>query len=61
AKQIINLLLVSNNFYSVVLYRRYYLKRKRQNYCIQFGHSLWSANELPAQEVNEISKTDNTL
>ena len=25
---------------------------KVTNYCIWFGHSLWSANQLPAQEVN---------
>ena len=27
-------------------------KKKMTNYCIWFGHSLWSASQLPAQEVN---------
>ena len=24
---------------------------KETDYCIRFGHSLWSVNQLPAQEV----------
>ncbi|CAD1473564.1 unnamed protein product, partial [Heterotrigona itama] len=24
-------------------------KKKATNYCIRFGHSLWSANQLAAQ------------
>ncbi|CAD1476014.1 unnamed protein product, partial [Heterotrigona itama] len=27
--------------------------KKATNYCIRFGHSLWSANQLPAQGVEE--------
>ncbi|KOX80643.1 hypothetical protein WN51_05498 [Melipona quadrifasciata] len=27
-------------------------KKKATNYCIRFGHSLWSANQLPAQGLN---------
>ena len=45
AKQIINLLLLSN-FYRVQK------KKKGTNYGIRLGHSLWSANQLPAQSVN---------
>ena len=26
-------------------------KKKATNYCIRFGHSLWSANQSPAQGV----------
>ncbi|CAD1481295.1 unnamed protein product, partial [Heterotrigona itama] len=48
-KQMINLLLLSNNFYPVIYYTDEFQK-KATNYCIRFGHSLWSANQLPAQE-----------
>ncbi|CAD1470226.1 unnamed protein product, partial [Heterotrigona itama] len=53
AKRIISLLLLSSNFYPVILYRRIQKKKKKKttNYCIRFGHSLWSANQLPAQEA----------
>ncbi|KOX77708.1 hypothetical protein WN51_09373 [Melipona quadrifasciata] len=51
AKQMIRLLLL-NNFYPVISYRRVQKKKKATNYCIRFGHSLWSANRLPAQRVN---------
>ena len=44
AKQIINLLLV-NNFYPVISYTDEF-KKKAMNYCIRFGHSLWSVNQL---------------
>ncbi|CAD1469708.1 unnamed protein product, partial [Heterotrigona itama] len=47
-KQIIDLLLLSNNFYPMISYR---FKKKKVNYCTRFGHSLWSANQLPAQGV----------
>ncbi|CAD1479125.1 unnamed protein product, partial [Heterotrigona itama] len=50
AKQIISLLL--HNFYPVI-YRTDEFKKKVTNYCIRFGHSLWSANQLPAQGVKE--------
>ncbi|CAD1469031.1 unnamed protein product, partial [Heterotrigona itama] len=50
-KQIINFLLLSNNFYPVIYYTDEFQK-KATNYCARFGHSLWSANQLPAQEVN---------
>ena len=42
AKQIINVLLL-NNFYLVMSYRRVQKKKEATNYCIRFGHSLWSA------------------
>ena len=45
-------LLPLNNFYPVISsYRRVQEKKKATNYCIRFGHSLWSANQLPAQRV----------
>ncbi|CAD1477020.1 unnamed protein product [Heterotrigona itama] len=39
-----------NNFHPVIFdpYRRVEKERKATNYCVQFGHSLWSANHLPA-------------
>ena len=43
AKQIINLF---------QWYHTDELKKKATNYCVRFGHSLWSVNQLPAQEVN---------
>ena len=46
-------LLFLNNFYGVTLYRRVQKKKKARNYCIRFGHSLWSANQLPAQGVKD--------
>ncbi|CAD1480477.1 unnamed protein product, partial [Heterotrigona itama] len=49
AKQIINLLLLSNNFYPVILYRRVQKESDELLY-IWFGHSLWSVNQLPVQE-----------
>ncbi|CAD1476133.1 unnamed protein product, partial [Heterotrigona itama] len=49
AKQIINLLLLSNNF-CPKSYHTYEFKKKVTNYRIRFGHSLWSANQLPVQE-----------
>ncbi|KOX80801.1 hypothetical protein WN51_03863 [Melipona quadrifasciata] len=48
AKQMTSLL-PFNNFYPVILYRRVQKKKKARNCCIRFGHSLWSANQLPAQ------------
>ena len=42
AKQMTSLLPV-NNFYPVISYRRVQKKKKATNYCIRFGHSLWSA------------------
>ena len=44
-------LLFLNNFYPVISHRRVQKKKKSTNYCIRFGHSLWSANQLPAQGV----------
>ncbi|CAD1476106.1 unnamed protein product, partial [Heterotrigona itama] len=35
-----------NNFYPVMSYRRV---QEESDYCIRFGHSLWSANQLPTQ------------
>ncbi|CAD1480661.1 unnamed protein product, partial [Heterotrigona itama] len=42
AKQIINLSLLSHSYPE--------FKKKATHYCIEFGHSLWSANQLPVQE-----------
>ena len=50
AEQMMSLLLV-NNFYPMISHRRVQRKKKATNYCIRFGHSLWSANQLPAQGV----------
>ena len=36
------------NFYSFYPIDEFERKRKT-NYCIRFGHSLWSATQLPAQ------------
>ena len=46
-------LLLLNNFYRAISYRRVQKKKKATNYCIRFGHSLWSANQLPAQGVKD--------
>ena len=56
AKQIINLLLL-NNFYPVISYQRLQKEKKATKYCTRFGHSLWSANQLPAQgvETNDLN------
>ena len=42
-------LLPLDNFYPVTLCRRVRKKKKATNYCIRFGHSLRSANQLPTQ------------
>ena len=44
-KQMISLLLL-NNFCPVISYRRVRDRRKATNYCIRFGLSLWSVNQL---------------
>ena len=36
-------------------HRRVQKEKKATNYYVRFGHSLWSANQLPAQEVNAAS------
>ena len=41
-KQIANLLLLSN-IYPVITYSIDEFKKKATNYCVRFGHSLWSA------------------
>ena len=46
-------LLLFNNFYLVISYRRGQKKKEATNYRIPFGHSLWSANQLPAQGVKK--------
>ena len=53
AKQIINLLLL-NNFYPMISYDTDEFKKKVTNYCVRFGRSLWSANQLPAQGIDEL-------
>ncbi|KOX79319.1 hypothetical protein WN51_09121 [Melipona quadrifasciata] len=35
---------------NMISYQRVQKKKKATNYCIRFGHSLWSANQLSAQE-----------
>ncbi|CAD1475057.1 unnamed protein product, partial [Heterotrigona itama] len=38
----------------IISIQRYHtdeFKKNATNYCVRFGHSLWSANQLPAQEV----------
>ena len=60
AKQMTSLLLL-NNFYRVTSYRRVEKKRKATNHCIRFGHSLWSANQLPAQGVWSLNKSQIAL
>ena len=42
-----------NDFYPVISYRSVQKEKKATNYCTRFGHSLWSANQLPAQEVRK--------
>ncbi|CAD1474737.1 unnamed protein product, partial [Heterotrigona itama] len=49
AKLILNLLLLGNNFYPVILYRRV---QKESDELLRFDHSLWFVNQLPAQEAN---------
>ena len=41
----ISLLLV-NNFHPMISCRRVEKKQKSTNYCIRFGHSLWSAQPV---------------
>ena len=52
AKEIINLLLHSNLY--PVIYRL--IKKKDELLYDEFGHSLWSANQLLAQEVKRTSR-----
>ncbi|KOX80644.1 Mannosyl-oligosaccharide 1,2-alpha-mannosidase IB [Melipona quadrifasciata] len=44
---------------AMISYRRVQKKKKATNYCIEFGHSLWSANQLPAQgpDVNIVARS----
>ena len=51
AKQIINLLIL-NNFYPVISYRRVQKKKKATNYRTRFGHSLWSAISCQRKRLN---------
>ena len=54
AEQMINRLLL-NHFHSVISSpNEFKRKRKRRMYCIRFGHSLWSADQLPAQEFKTV-------
>ena len=39
-------LLLLSNFYPAMSYRRVRKKKKATNYCIRFGHSLWSAQPV---------------
>ena len=55
AKRKISLLLL-NNFYPVTQE-----EKKATNYCIRFGHSLWSANQLPPQVVKNRRRSGRTL
>ena len=47
-------LLPLNNVYPVMSHRRVQKKQKATSYCTGFGHSLRSANQLPAQIVKSI-------
>ena len=50
----INLLLF-NNFCPVISYRRVQKERRRRRVIVYYiGHSLWSANQLPARSVESI-------
>ena len=42
-------LLLLNNFYPVISYRRVRKEEKATNYCARFGHSLWSAISCAAK------------
>ena len=55
AKQMISLLLL-NNFFSVISYQQVQKKKKVTNYCIRFGHSLWSANQLQRKRLSTFLK-----
>ncbi|CAD1474211.1 unnamed protein product, partial [Heterotrigona itama] len=55
--KIINLSLLSNNFYPAISSTDEF-KKKTTNYT-RFGHSLWSANQLPTQRVNLLRKIIN--
>ena len=44
-------LVIFNDFYPVMY--RHEFKRERERRIIRFGRSLWSANQLPAQEVRK--------
>ena len=58
-KQIINLLIIFNHFYSVISYRRVQKESGELSY-IRFGHSLWSANQLPVfnSDLEQLAKFD---
>ncbi|CAD1472828.1 unnamed protein product [Heterotrigona itama] len=51
--------LISNRCERVIIsIQRYHtdeFKQKAVKYCIRFGHSLWSVNQLPAQEAKQIT------
>ena len=54
--------LLLNRFYPVMSYRRVRKERRATNYRVRFGHSLWSANRLPAQGVvKEESRGDELI
>ncbi|CAD1471375.1 unnamed protein product, partial [Heterotrigona itama] len=53
AKQVINLLFLSNNFYPY-RYHTNEFKKKATSYSMRFGHSLWSANQLPTQGAKQV-------
>ncbi|KOX77564.1 hypothetical protein WN51_10990 [Melipona quadrifasciata] len=40
-----------NTLYAWCRTDEFKMKRKRRFHCIRFGHSLWSANQLPTQEI----------
>ncbi|CAD1469265.1 unnamed protein product, partial [Heterotrigona itama] len=38
----------------IISIQQYYtdeFEKKTTNYCVRFGHSLWSANQLPTQRL----------
>ncbi|KOX69016.1 Neuropeptide FF receptor 1 [Melipona quadrifasciata] len=46
-----------SNIFVLISYRRVQKKKKATNYCIRFGHSLRSANQLPAQGVHSANES----
>ena len=41
-------------FVQWILFQTPEFEKKATNHCTRFGHSLWSANQSPAQEVKHL-------
>ena len=52
-------LLLRNNFYPVISYRRVQKKKKGKNDCVRFGHSLWSAQPVAKASFPRKSSLNN--